>query len=118
MCRTAFAFCGCSTRKPAASPSDFRRVTGTSSPSRVRRFLSRFLVVLIVALAIEALVAAFRFSRTDPSNLPYAAAIGLMAAALLAAWGVFVKLNQSAELLEPEALDAAKQEDSEVEASK
>lgn len=86
-----------------------------SSPSRVRRFLSRFLVVLIVALTIEALVAAFHFSRSDPSNLPHAAAIGLMAAALLAAWGVFVKLNHSAELLEPEALEAAKQEDSKVE---
>ena len=86
-----------------------------SSPSRVRRFLSRFFVVLIVALTIEALVAAFRFSRDDPANLIYAAAIGLMAAALLAAWGVFIKLNQSAEALEPEALAAAKQEDADVE---
>lgn len=94
---------------------EIQRETHMSSPSRVRRFLSRFLVVLIVALTIEALVAAFHFSRSDPSNLPHAAAIGLMAAALLAAWGVFVKLNHSAELLEPEALEAAKQEDSKVE---
>jgi hypothetical protein len=75
-------------------------------------------VVLVVALSIEALVATFRFSRDDPSSLPYAAAIGLMAAALLAAWGVFVKLNLSAETLEPEALKAAKGEDQKVDDAK
>jgi uncharacterized membrane protein len=84
----------------------------------VRRFLSRFLVVLVVALAIETLVAAFRFSRDEPSNLPYAATIGLVAAALLAAWGVFVRLNHSAEQLEPEALEAAKEEDQKVDEAK
>ncbi len=93
---------------------EIQREAHMSSPSRVRRFLSRFLVVLVVALTIEALVAAFRFSRDDPSQLPYAATIGLMAAALLAGWGVFIKMNHSAELLEPEALKAAKEEDSKV----
>ena len=97
---------------------EIQREAHMSAPSRVRRFLSRFLVVLVVALTIEALVAAFRFSRDDPSQLPYAASIGLMAAALLAAWGIFIKLNQSAELLEPEALAAAKKEDSKVERAK
>ena len=97
---------------------EIQREAHMSAPSRVRRFLSRFLVVLVVALSIEALVAAFRFSREDPSSLPYAAAIGLMAAALLAAWGVFIKLNHDAELLEPEALQAAKQEDSKVDNAK
>ncbi len=85
-----------------------------SAPSRVRRFLSRFLVVLVVALSIEALVAVFHFSRDDPSKLPYAAMIGFMAAALLAAWGVFIHFNHRAELLEPDALEAAKQEDHKV----
>lgn len=97
---------------------EIQREAHMSAPSRVRRFLSRFLVVLVVALAIEALVAAFRFSRDDPSSLPYAASIGLMAAALLAGWGIFVRFNHSAELLEPEALEAAKQEDSKVEDAK
>lgn len=97
---------------------EIQRASHMSSPSRVRRFLSRFLVVLVVALSIEALVATFRFSRDDPSSLPYAAAIGLMAAALLAAWGVFVKLNLSAETLEPEALAAAKGEDRKVDDAK
>ncbi len=97
---------------------EFQRESHMSSPSRVRRFLSRFLVVLVVALSIEALVAVFKFSRDEPSNLPYAAAIGLMAAALLAGWGVFIKLNLGAEELEPEALAAAKEEDSKVEGAK
>lgn len=86
-----------------------------SAPTRVRRFLSRFLVVLVVALSIETLVAAFRFSRDDPALLPYAASIGLTAAGLLAAWGLFVRFNRSAELLEPEAMESAKQEDKQVE---
>ncbi len=93
---------------------EIQREAQMSSPSRVRRFLSRFLVVLVVALTIEALVAAFRFSRDDPSQLPYAATIGLMAAALLAGWGLFIKMNHAAELLEPEALKAAKEEDRKV----
>lgn len=94
---------------------EIQRASHMSSPSRVRRFLSRFLVVLVVALSIEALVAVFRFSRDAPAQLPYAAAIGWMAAALLAAWGVFIRMSLGAEDLEPEALAAAKQEDSKVE---
>jgi hypothetical protein len=56
-----------------------------SAPTRVRRFLPRFMIVLVVALAIEALVAVFEFSHGNPAHLPYAGAIGLMAAALLVA---------------------------------
>ena len=37
-----------------------------------------------------------------------------MAATLLAAWGVFVRLNRGAEELEPEAMQEAKEEDSKV----
>lgn len=93
---------------------EIQRDAQMSAPSRVRRFLSRFLVVLVVAFSIETLVAVFRYSRDDPSNLPYAASVGFMAAVLLAAWGVFVKLNVSAEMLEPEALAAAKEEDHKI----
>jgi hypothetical protein len=60
----------------------------------------------------------FHYSRNDPSNLPYAAAVGLMAAALLAAWGVFVRLNTVAETLEPEAMAEAKREDHKVDGSR
>ena len=82
-----------------------------SAPTRVRRFLSRFFVVVVVALAIEGLVATFGALHRDPSQLPYAASILVGTAVLLAAWGVFIHLNRSAELLEPEAMAEAKQED-------
>ena len=93
---------------------EVQREAHMSAPTRVRRFLSRFMVVLVVALTIEALVAVFHYSREDPSRLPYAASVGLMAAALLAAWAVFVKLNISAETLEPEAMHEAKKEDARI----
>jgi hypothetical protein len=50
--------------------------------------------------------------------LPYAASIGVAAAALLVSWGVFVKLNRAAEELEPEAMQDAKDEDVAVENAK
>jgi hypothetical protein len=90
------------------------RQTRISAPSRARRFLSRFLVVIVVALAIETLVAVFQFVHKAPTQLPYAAWIGFTAATLLLAWGVFVKLNRSVEELEPESLAQTKQEDRDV----
>ena len=82
-----------------------------SAPTRVRRFLSRFFVVIVVALAIEGLVATFRALHEDPAQLPYAASILVAVGVLLASWGLFVHLNRSAEELEPEAMADAKQED-------
>jgi hypothetical protein len=82
-----------------------------SAPTRVRRFISRFLVVVVVALAIEALVGAFHYVHDDPELLPNAASIAVAAAALLIAWGVFLRLNLAAEALEPEAMARAKRED-------
>jgi uncharacterized membrane protein YqjE len=91
------------------------REVHVSSPTRVRRFLSRFMVVVIVALSIETLVAVFEFAHDDPSRLVQASSIGIAAALLLAAWGVFIRLNKSAEELEPEAMEKAKLEDHKVE---
>lgn len=82
-----------------------------SAPTRVRRYLSRFFVVVMVALAIEGLVATFRAQHEDPAQLLYAASLLLAVGVLLAAWGVFVHLNRSAEELEPEAMNDAKRED-------
>lgn len=89
------------------------RAAHVSGPTRVRRFLSRFLVVLIVALAIEGLVATFRgvHDNNNSAQLPAAASILVGTAALLAAWGVFIHLNRSAEELEPDAMEEAKRED-------
>ena len=97
---------------------EVQREAHMSAPTRVRRFLSRFMVVLVVSLSIEALVAVFHFSRENPAQLPYAATIGLMAAALLAGWGFFIRQNEVAERLEPEAMEAAKSEDRKIDESR
>jgi putative Mn2+ efflux pump MntP len=93
---------------------EVQREAQMSLPTRVRRFLSRFMIVLVVSLSIEALVAVFQFNRTHPEHLPYAALIGLMAATLLAAWGLFIWLNRSAEELEPHAMAQVQREDEQV----
>ena len=85
-----------------------------SAPTRVRRYLSRFLVVVVVALAIESLVGVVDALHGNAADLPRAAAVAAAAAALLAAWGGFIRLNRSAEELEPEGLGEAKQEDTKV----
>lgn len=95
---------------------EVQRDVKVSGPTRVRRFLSRFLVVIVVALSIETLVSVFEMLHEAPQHLPYVAAIGASAALLLIAWGVFIRLNRSAEELEPEAMQDAKDEDREVEA--
>ena len=93
---------------------EVQREMQVSAPTRVRRFLSRFMVVVIVALSIEFLVAVFEIAHEDASRLPAAAMIGVAAGVLLAAWGLFIKLNRSAEELEPEAIEQAKAEDAKV----
>ena len=70
---------------------------------------------LVVALSIETVVLVFRLSQDAPEMLPYAASVGAAAALLLAAWGLFIRLNRSAEELEPEAMQAAKREDRKIE---
>jgi hypothetical protein len=92
-----------------------QREAHMSAPTRVRRFLSRFMIVLVVSLTIESLVMVFRVSHDAPEQLPYAATVGITAAALLAAWGLFIRLNRSAEELEPEAMAEAKREDDKIE---
>jgi putative Mn2+ efflux pump MntP len=93
---------------------EVQREAQMSAPTRVRRFLSRFMIVLVVALSIEALVAVFQLNHQQPAHLPYAATIGLMAAALLAAWGLFIRLNRSVEELEPRAMAEVQREDEQV----
>jgi hypothetical protein len=93
---------------------EVQREVQVSAPTRVRRFLSRFMVVVVVALSIESLVAVFELAHEDTSRLPQAAMVGIAAGVLLAAWGLFIKLNRSAEELEPEAMEQTKSEDSKV----
>ena len=91
------------------------READVSAPTRVRRYLSRFLVVIVIALAVEGLVATFKALHDDLSQLPYAASILISVALLLAGWGVFIRLNRAAEELEPEAMKEAKSEDKKLE---
>ncbi len=82
-----------------------------SAPTRVRRFLSRFFVVVVVALGIEGLVATLKAIHEDMSQLLFSSALVMAAGVLLAGWGVFIRLNRSAEELEPEGMTEAKSED-------
>jgi len=86
-----------------------------SGPTRVRRFLSRFMTVIVVAVAIEGLVATFKAMREDLGLLPYAASLLIAVGILLASWGLFIRWNRYAEELEPEAMRQAKQEDRKLE---
>lgn len=88
-----------------------------SGPTRVRRFLSRFMVVLVTALAVEALITIFKASEDHALMLNASLLIGAVGV-LLAGWGVFIHLNTSAEKLEPEAMEDAKSEDSKVQGEK
>ena len=87
------------------------RDADVSAPTRVRRYLSRFFVVVMVALALEGLVATFQAIHDDPAHLPHAASLLAAVGLLLAAWGIFIRLNRFAEELEPEAMADAKRED-------
>lgn len=65
-----------------------------NAAARARRVLSRFLVVVIVSLAIESLVAIFKLVDDDPARISEGAYIAFAAAALLAAWGFFIRMGQ------------------------
>jgi hypothetical protein len=91
------------------------RSAHVSAPTRVRRFLSRFMVVIVVALAIEGMVATFKALHENMALLLHAAGMLAAVGVLLAGWGVFIRLNRYAEELEPEAMADAKREDSKLE---
>lgn len=95
------------------APSNAGRRYERSQPAKVMFFgesyigayLSRCLVVLIVALAFEGLVATFRALHENLAQLPAAASIVAATGALLASWGIFIRNNRLAEELEPEAIE-------------
>lgn len=86
-----------------------------SAPTRVRRYLSRFMVVVVVALSIEGLVGTFKALHEEPELLPHAASVLAAAGILLSGWGLFIRFNKEAEKLEPEAMKEAKSEDKKLE---
>jgi hypothetical protein len=86
-----------------------------SAPTRVRRFLSRFMVVVVVSASVEFLIAIFELFHGKTEQMIQAASIGVATAALLIGWGAFIRWNRSAEELEPDSLSKAKAEDRKVE---
>lgn len=94
---------------------EFLRDAQMSAPTRVRRFLSRFMVVVVVSASVEFLIAIFELFHGQPQHMIQAASIGVATAALLAGWGAFIRWNRSAEELEPDSLEKAKAEDRKVE---
>lgn len=94
---------------------EVQRSVNISAPTRVRRFLSRFLIVVVVSLSIECLIAVFQFMHGKPEYLLHAAAIGVAAAAILVTWGLFVRMNVDAEKLEPDSMHEVQAEDKELE---
>jgi Na+/phosphate symporter len=74
---------------------EFDHEARLSAAARARHVLSRFLVVVIISLAIESLVAIFKFVQDDPSMISEAAHIAFAAAALLAAWGFYNKMGRA-----------------------
>ena len=93
---------------------EVQREASMSTPTRARRFLSRFMLVVVVSLSVEFLVLVFELIHSDTSRLPHASAVGFAAAAMLIAWAVFVRFNADAEKLEPEAMADVKREDEQV----
>ena len=85
---------------------EFKSEERLSAPVRIRRVLSRFLVVAIAiaiaiaiaSLAIECLVATFQYVHDEPAVLGQAATIALGAASLLIASEVLLCLSR----VEPE----------------
>ena len=71
-----------------------------SMTARIRRFLSRFLAVVIVSLAIECLVAAFQYVHNDPSVIIRASLIAFGASALWVSWRLF-RLTKKSPWLQP-----------------
>ena len=67
------------------------RDSHVSAPTRVRRYLSRFLVVVVVSLAIEGLVATFKAIHEDVTHLAYSAGLLASVAMLLAGWALFTR---------------------------
>ncbi len=74
---------------------ELQRAPKSSTPVRVRRVLSRFLVVVVVSLSVESLVAVFQYAHDEPEQLVNAAAIAVAAAALLIGWGAFIRLTRT-----------------------
>jgi hypothetical protein len=68
-------------------------------PGKIRHFMSRFLTVIIISLAIEFLTMVFRFSH-NPEEYIYlfeSAAVAVGIALIYVSWAYFNKISESTE---------------------
>ncbi len=86
---------------------ELRSPTKMTAPLKIRHFISRFLTVIIISLAIEFLTMVFRYSH-KPSEFGYmfeAAAVALGIAALFLAWAYYNRTSVPIEQYEHEICD-------------
>lgn len=78
-----------------------------NAPRKIRRFISRFMTVIIISLSIEFLTMVFRYShKTDEfAYLVNAAAVAIGVAAIFIAWAIFNKDSVPVEKIEHDIPD-------------
>lgn len=69
--------------------------SGTKSPAKQRETLLKFLVIIAIAVSLEALVFIFDAGKKDISNLIYPTFLLIAAALIVAGLGVYQKMTQN-----------------------
>ena len=96
-------------RLPPPQPKgwDLRLEVRMNAPRKIRRFISRFMTVIIISLSIEFLTMVFRYShKTDEfAYLVNAAAVAIGVAAIFIAWAIFNKDSVPVEKIEHDIPD-------------
>ncbi len=78
---------------------------------RIRRYVSRFMAVIVIALAVEGLVATFKALHENMGQLPHAASLVVAVGVTLAGWGLFSRFSQGTEEAEHEAAEQAERDE-------
>lgn len=69
-------------------------------PSHLRRSLTRFGTIIIIATLIEGFIMIFRFNKTDQTHLiPYSTLVFVVATLLIVGLGIFIKITIPVEKL-------------------
>ncbi len=87
------------------------RQVRNSGAARIRRYLSCFMVVIVIALAVEGLVATFKALHEDMELLPHAASLVFAVGVILAGWAMFLRLGGGIEEGRQDAEEQGRDED-------
>ncbi|MCD1295148.1 hypothetical protein CUJ83_09070 [Methanocella sp. CWC-04] len=82
------------------------------APRKIRRFISRFMTVIIISLSIEFLAMVFRYAH-KPDEFAYltnSAAVAIGIAAIFIAWSYYNKTSLPAEVMEHEIFEKGSSE--------